>query len=86
MDPPTITANTTGADFKLVTRTKVFDDAELHCNDFCGHLAAYTSQEEQSEVEVAYTNMVGGSSSCCCFCQEHAAATVCSVVHLQPTT
>jgi hypothetical protein len=58
-DPPIITANTTGNNFKLVLKRRVFDEAEEYCNGCCGHLAAYSAQDEQGEVESAYTGGVG---------------------------
>ena len=49
-----------GVSFKLVLKKKSAEEAEEHCKGCCGHLAAYTSQQEQGDVEGFYIN--GG---CC---------------------
>jgi hypothetical protein len=48
LPPPTTTDG--GTDFLLKLNKMNYDDAEACCNKFCGHLAAYVSQDEQFQV------------------------------------
>jgi hypothetical protein len=51
--PPPTTADG-GTDFVLKLNRVSYDEAEDCCNQLCGHLAAYTSQEEQLQVGPAW--------------------------------
>lgn len=55
LDPIKMTAST-GVTFKLVLDATSPDDAEEFCKSCCGHLAAYTSRQEQFDVENFYVS------------------------------
>ena len=55
MDPVMMNAST-GVSFKLVLNRMLFDEAEEFCNGCCGHLAAYSSQQEQYDAENYYVS------------------------------
>ena len=55
MAAPAYTVQNTKATFFLVPTPKSFDDAELACQEQGGHLATFTTQLEQQEVENFYT-------------------------------
>jgi hypothetical protein len=48
MPPPTKTDG--GTEFALKLNKLSYDEAEDCCNQLCGHLAAFVSQEEQLQV------------------------------------
>jgi hypothetical protein len=51
---PRLTTESTAATFYLNTTPSTFDEAEIACQTEGGHLAAYSSFEEQVEVESFY--------------------------------
>jgi hypothetical protein len=55
LDPIKTTAST-GVTFKLVLDSSSPDEAEEFCKSCCGHLAAYTSRQEQFDVENFYVS------------------------------
>ncbi len=70
--PAAYTANTTGVTFAFFPYKTASPNAEQACSTIGGHLAAFTSAAEQSEVEQYYISKVGPCSSCCCAaCQGH---------------
>jgi hypothetical protein len=60
LEPIKMTAST-GVAFKLVMDSITSDAAEDFCKGCCGHLAAYTSQQEQFDVENFYVAGVLGA-------------------------
>ncbi len=52
------TSNVTGSTYTLNTNKMVSRDAQAYCNLQGGHLAAYTSYDEQAEVEAYFTSQV----------------------------
>lgn len=55
---PPYTSNYTGGVFTLHTVVANQSSAQLVCNAQGGHLASFSSLEEQAEVEGAYLNLV----------------------------
>jgi hypothetical protein len=55
ISPPRYLVRNTGGNFFLLPEAHSFLDAELACQMHGGHLATYTSQMEQQEVEKYYT-------------------------------
>ncbi len=53
------TSNVTGGTYTLNTNKMVSRDAQAYCNLQGGHVAAYSSYDEQAEVEAYFTNQVG---------------------------
>lgn len=52
------TSNVTGSTYTLNTNKMVSRDAQAYCNLQGGHLASYTSYDEQAEVEAYFTSQV----------------------------
>jgi hypothetical protein len=55
IDPPRYLVRNTGGNFFLLSVPRSFEEAEQACQMHGGHLATYTSQLEQQEVEKFYT-------------------------------
>jgi hypothetical protein len=57
---PPLYRHSPNASFYLNLQQLSQQEAEMSCNDACGHLAAYRSAQEQAATEQFYITQVGG--------------------------